>query len=465
LFGGDKAFCNKYIHSLGNLYTVEGFKFIILNSFLAPNLSRLVFCGTDINHVEGYIVKFFSSDEEDGENIRLNLAKCFDKSLTATPFSSGLQIVNIFYERFKNNYYIIDSLNNLKEFIVTEDNIEKMDFLNLEVYIPYVTTYKEVINDDGGEGTVFPSDESGYKIISPNLEKLWKMALKRVCYFGNVDSNSKWKQILNLVSVLERNNSSNNNPSDLKIVMGKLSSESDLEQYIQTIISDSHTTDINNTLSYTYGQRIHKHLPIIVAKLKKDKGTRQAYLSLWEECDYIHENPPCMVSLCFNIIDNKLCLNVVFRSHDIFKAYKMNIYGLTRLQDNVLEELGKGVVEIGNLTVISINAHIYANDYDKAKQTVSGLPRSIECKQDKYGYYVISSDGDIIKITHRNSIGNRILREKEWNVSKINNETFMKEAREWLGIFVSDISHAIYLGSELERAYILTVNKNKYIQS
>jgi thymidylate synthase len=73
--------------------------------------------------------------------------------------------------------------------------------------------------------------------------------------------------------------------------------------------------------------------------------------------DVISHN--CLQSTWFRIINNKLCMNVRFRSNDAYKAAFMNIFALVQLQKRIADELN---VEVGRYCHIADSYHIYGKD-------------------------------------------------------------------------------------------------------
>jgi thymidylate synthase len=60
-----------------------------------------------------------------------------------------------------------------------------------------------------------------------------------------------------------------------------------------------------------------------------------------------------------------------FRSHDICLGYGANAYALTAIMFKVLNAVDKKI-EIGTLTTISNNAHIYDTDIQVARRIAYG---------------------------------------------------------------------------------------------
>jgi thymidylate synthase len=63
--------------------------------------------------------------------------------------------------------------------------------------------------------------------------------------------------------------------------------------------------------------------------------------------------------------NRELDLSVMIRSNDMFGAWPANVYALGELLVHVCNETG---LEVGTVTTLSINAHIYSHDWEKASE-------------------------------------------------------------------------------------------------
>ena len=73
-----------------------------------------------------------------------------------------------------------------------------------------------------------------------------------------------------------------------------------------------------------------------------------------------------MILIDFKIRDNVLYTTALWRSHDIYGAWFANAVGLTYCAKYVSEEIGD--VKLGPITIHSISAHIYENNFDEAEK-------------------------------------------------------------------------------------------------
>lgn len=121
---------------------------------------------------------------------------------------------------------------------------------------------------------------------------------------------------------------------------------------------------------YTYYERLREYEGIdqiyeIIDKLHSFKLSRRAVAVTWQPwIDLESKDPPCMDLLKFSIKDNKLCLSVVFRSHDLIKGWINNVYALVHLMVLIAMALE---IEVGYLEVMSFDPHVYMSDVDRVK--------------------------------------------------------------------------------------------------
>lgn len=139
---------------------------------------------------------------------------------------------------------------------------------------------------------------------------------------------------------------------------------------------------------YTYGERLRHYevktghilgqssifvdqIDKIIDKLNENNYTRRATAVTWMPYkDNINEDVPCLVHLDFKIRNDKLYESITYRSHDALLGYYPNLIGLIHVAQYVLKQL-HGDIEMGEITVHSISAHIRETDFDLAYNIVN----------------------------------------------------------------------------------------------
>lgn len=120
-----------------------------------------------------------------------------------------------------------------------------------------------------------------------------------------------------------------------------------------------------------YGRRIYQQVKEVIKKLKNDRDSRQAVITLWSPLldnmsgmkDY-----PCTVALHFAIYQNKLSMNVVMRSNDAWLGTPYDIFQFTQLQWSICHSLG---VSPGKYTHTAWSLHLYETNFDAVEEFIS----------------------------------------------------------------------------------------------
>lgn len=117
---------------------------------------------------------------------------------------------------------------------------------------------------------------------------------------------------------------------------------------------------------YTYGEFIMLQLDRIIAILKQSKGhTNQATICIGNTDTTFLSDPPCLRSISFKVVEEKLNISVYFRSWDLYAGFPENLGGLQLLKEYVLSEIEDifPVVD-GKIIAFSDGLHIYSQYFD-----------------------------------------------------------------------------------------------------
>lgn len=177
----------------------------------------------------------------------------------------------------------------------------------------------------------------------------------------------------------------------------------DLEVYRQEVVDGIHDHWINpreGKWTYTYHERLFAYRPVedlmdrdagphlpavnqvdyIVEKLAAVPYSRRAQAVTWiPQCDPPTDDPPCLQRVWARLLTEgdgyTLNLNTHWRSRDLYKAWFMNVFALTDLQQRVAARLAERLgrpVGCGRYVDVSDSLHIYGSYRDE------GLEREIE---------------------------------------------------------------------------------------
>ena len=432
----------KKVLTVGNLYTLEGMKYVIKNIFLCPSANYIIFTGNDNNKIKDKIKKANFGLKDD-----------------------------IFWNYFDSHSIFVD---NYKDINDTINNLTKQ-----EPWIKEIVEFKDV-NEDLLKNKL-QSEEQGFLVRDKDLFRMWQRALTKIKLFGTYKEN-KTKELISLMSVL----------TDKIKLNEKMPAIDIIDKYLPQVLSNVPTEG----LTYTYGSRLHNTNQIkeVIASLRKNKDNRNGISVTWKpEVDY-HKEPPCLILIDCKIQDKKLYMTAYFRSHDIYKAYCMNIIALQCLQEKIVNAINEDhdyeadiknnisednempefkiadnkieiyprypitkpeneLIKRGYLTIISNSAHVYEQDFEKLEKV-----NMLDCNMDDRGYFIINLDREEKKIivTLMNNLNHPVKTFKESKVAVL---------LDMCQPYISEISHALYMGREVQRAKYCLDSGDEYIQN
>lgn len=124
---------------------------------------------------------------------------------------------------------------------------------------------------------------------------------------------------------------------------------------------------VNSNYGYQWMRK--KQLDKCIKQLRKNKDTRQAWISIFdgkEKNKYTYDTP-CTLAVGFDIRDNKLCMNVVMRSNDLIYGFCNDTYCFSKLQEYVANELD---LEVGEYCHFAHNLHVYERHYEMKQRWI-----------------------------------------------------------------------------------------------
>jgi thymidylate synthase len=114
----------------------------------------------------------------------------------------------------------------------------------------------------------------------------------------------------------------------------------------------------NVNSNYGYQWKRKAQIDYVCAKLKSNKKTRHAAISIYDgkEYDKYKTDTPCTYAIQFTIIDKRLCMSVYMRSNDIWYGFCNDQYQFSSLQKMIADRLN---LEIGWYYHHAHNMHLY----------------------------------------------------------------------------------------------------------
>jgi thymidylate synthase len=320
---------------------------------------------------------------------------------------------------------------------------------------PLIFPYREPTS------AALPAADSGLLLRANTVRSAYLKLIWHVLSFGvrgATQHSSEQREILDVLTVVD------DEPTDLAACshadwmpfsresLGARQPDGGFSGYLGQFLTGEQPADV----SYTYGARLRSfggvidQVAAIIADLRASGESRRAVAALWSpELDIGSPSPPCLNLVQARLRSGpgdgapKLHLTAYFRSHDIFRAWAANAYALRSLQGLIAE--GLGGAPLGDLAILSHSAHIYAHDWERAGELLAHHYRSADPRlvRDARGSFVISLEPPEILVRHYTPTGEHL-------------QSFRGTGARDLGVtlapYVGEISHAIYLGQELQKA-------------
>jgi len=180
----------------------------------------------------------------------------------------------------------------------------------------------------------------------------------------------------------------------------------DVEVYFRRFMSASCSASQSERADYTHAGQLRdrpgfdenadglqpaKQLERIVDSLKKSHDTRSGSMVLLGPSDQdTVDEAPGVVSVSFNIVDERLYGSYVLRCEDIHGVWPFDALSLVRLQRQVAERVG---IPVGSATFIVHSAHVYERDWDAAQKTLdTWFKRPLPLRTDPAGLFLFGLD-------------------------------------------------------------------------
>ena len=392
--------------------------------------------------------------------------------------TSGETIYDVFGRKNYKNKNIIFNENEIKETVDTiklidlrkdfeERNIGKLVKSIVENYRSNAKPVRnriEVKMEELKNLYSWPFPISGFQIYETSVFRAWVKILDSILKFGSMkfsEYEEPQKEVLNVMVTINGD-------------LGNYEIEDDFLKYFSRKDFENHISQVLNpekpkSVEYTYGERIFKHrfgknqLEYLVKKLSEAPYSRRALIVSWDhEIDQKTKNPPCIIGIQGIITGNYYSHTAIIRSNDMYAAWPLNIVGQIELAKKIVEEINKRCdanYSLLNVTTISISAHIYQHDFEKAERVVRENSNKLgNFIPDPRGNFLIYVEDNAIKVEHRSPDNLYIV--NSWK-GKGFKELYEKLKKH---IFAFLPEHAFYLSQELKKASEKLEQGKEYIQ-
>ena len=441
---------DKSLFSLaGQLYSKEGINFILRNVLANPNIRYLIVCGEERNGSGQALINFLEKGVDSENNVLETEYAQIHKEIpleAIEAFRKNVKICNMI-----GNYNTADVVTALRSYQSSQSGLWGESQVFPEPKIEF----------DG----VMPTDQSIFKVRRKFIGMAWLELLKLIMKFGTVRESfygNNCRELFNIASVI-----TDEDPDNFMMFPYFQITKEDIIDYLPKFM-----TGEKGTADYTYGERLWNfpHMgvdgqitnqidDVIVDYLTRYPTDRAACATIFNITDHKAKTAPCMTFVQATNVDGKLDLTAYFRSHDIFGGWLLNAFGLRTLQKYIAGKLGW---QIGNLTILSNCAHIYDNNWKLVQELIEKYGQGLDCASDPRGHVVISTEGEEIVAKHLSPNGKPIQEfrqngKDEGATMKLYNKMVLAE-------MISQVSHSLYVGSELQKAEIAIKEGKGYIQ-
>ena len=309
------------------------------------------------------------------------------------------------------------------------------------------------------EPTVLPGTRYGHRIEGKTIAETWVKIIHRIKTTGTIrptNYDGKCQELIDLMAIVT------DEPDDFYFPDYLPINRNFLEEYISQILDDAPNQEgvkpvLSGVETYTYGQRLRSwfgrdQIEQVIEQLATNIDSARAVMSLWDASQDNNDNPPCLNHIWVRIVDNELSLTATFRSNDMFSAWPANAMGLRALQKYIYSSLVEKThhsLKMGALITISQSAHIYDDCFENVSNVISSQYTKIALKKDYFdpaGSFIITiQDGSII-VEHTTPGSGEVV-----------NCYCGKSAYKLSQQILTDcpglqVSHAMYLGTELQKA-------------
>ena len=306
--------------------------------------------------------------------------------------------------------------------------------------------------------TILPSRKHGHTIEGDNIAEAWIKTVYLIREFGIINKNAydgEWQEIIDLMIIV------NKEPEDFYFPEPNFLpiNREFIGEYISQIMEAPEKSV--EGVKYTYGQRLRSwfssdQVEAVVQKLIVDLHSTRAVMSLWDPIadNQSNSSPPCLNHIWARVSGQALSLTATFRSNDMFAAWPANAMGLRYLQQHIINRINSETsqaISAGPLITISQSAHIYDDSWDNSDRIIKEYYSKILQKRqysDPVGNFLISTDDNEIFVEHTTSGSGEVIGFYKGRSAK---QLYRKISETFPSM---DIEHALYLGSELQKAEI-----------
>lgn len=397
----EKVLSKKDYAAIGNLYAAAGINHMVRNIFANPMIRYLVLWGADMSRSGHALLKLTKKGIDENYKI-IDAVGELEKEIPKNAI-----------EEFRKKVKVVDLRGKpLKEVKETISHLSPL---------PPFSSKPRLFPPSQPKVASWPAESVGFRAEGDTVAQTWLKILNLIVRYGKTEktryaSSNQLKEILNLTAVVNREN-----PEKEYFPHYLPFSYQELKAYYPEMMTKRRIPGA----AYNYGDRIRHHLILktgdangniifidqikeIISLLKRRPFSKKAFAVLYRADDWKKvetSDTPCLTQLHARITQNKLFLTAYFRSQDMFHGWPRNAFALRRVQKEIADGVG---MPMGPLTIITMSAHIYADDWKTAEEILKEsylaelkyAPRYPHLVLDKRGNWLIDVvyDGDFTPV-------------------------------------------------------------------
>lgn len=416
------ASVQKEIAIAGNLYSIFGVGILIRNFLAHPTLRYLIVTGAELGGGKATLQRL--------GNDSTVAKKLFLEDRHVERFLDQVKII------FTSNQDIARLIN---EAGFRDSSFERRPFEPIVVPIPEPKT------------VIFPSSRSGHVIHARTIGEGYRLLLHEIRRFGHMtapDSEGHRRQELWELHMII----TDQDPVDFGSVPHP---EFDAERMERYCVDFWEGTEPKEE-AYRYGHIIRHEfggdqITRIVEAFREKPETFRTVISLWnphiEEGSIRMKDPPCLIILHPRLIGDRFELWAYIRTNDMLAGWPANAMALRYFQYRLLGilrgALGRSDLALGDLDITSGSAHLYERSFLIADQMIQKRGTPLGLHIDQKGSFAIGVEGGEIVVRHFN-LSTELLQVFRGRTAE--------ELERKLSPFISQVSHALYVGRELMKA-------------
>lgn len=131
-------------------------------------------------------------------------------------------------------------------------------------------------------------------------------------------------------------------------------------------------SDDGEFLAGAYGPKVLSQMAYVAGALKKDNGSRQAVMTIWERNPAESKDIPCTLGLQFRLHKSLIHTTVFMRSSDAWLGIPYDLFSFSMVSIAIAKRVcAEG---LGKLTFMLGSSHLYTSDMGKVKTLLLHCP-------------------------------------------------------------------------------------------